>query len=431
MQAALKAVNPAVALKKYFRANPLLVAHIMATRGRIFVVGAGKAAAPMTAAVVEIFGNKIANGLVIVKYNHLDDPTLSAARRANINIVEAGHPVPDESGRDASAQMVSLLKTAAADDVVICLVSGGGSALLTLPAPGLSLDDLQAATQQFLAAGASINQVNTVRKHLSAVKGGQLARIAAPAPVYTFILSDVVGDPLPIIASGPTVPDPATFADAWAVVEQYQLIDLLPAPVIKHLQAGLDGATPDTPKPDDPLFEQVHHALIGSNYLAAKAAVETARSVGFEARLLTTWLEGEAREVGKVLAGLGKGLARSQGGSNLPACLVLGGETTVTLRGSGKGGRNQEMALAAAIALEGWPNILVVCLGTDGNDGPTDAAGAFADGETVARARSLGLDPLDYLRRNDAYNFFTALDDLIITGPTQTNVNDLALVFAW
>lgn len=425
MQTALQAVNPAVALKNHLRANPFTLANIGAARGRIFVVGAGKAAAPMTAAVAEIFGDKIAGGLVVVKYNHYDDQTLTAARRVNINIVEAGHPVPDQAGLNAAAQIVNLLKTVTADDAVICLLSGGASALLTLPVSGLSLADVQTVTRQLLAAGADIHQINTVRKHLSAVKGGQLARTAAPAAVYTFILSDVMGDALPDIGSGPTVPDPTTFAEAWAVLAQYELTAKLPAAVIKHLQAGRNQTLPETPKPDDPLFARDHHAIIGSNRLAAQAAVEAARAAGFAPRLLTTWLEGEAREVGKVLAALAKGAG------NRPACLVLGGETTVTLRGSGKGGRNQEMALAAAIALDGWPNILIACLGTDGTDGPTDAAGAFAAGDTVARARAQGLDPLDYLRRNDAYYFFTALDDLIMTGPTQTNVNDLALIFAW
>ena len=431
MQAALKAVNPAAAVKAHFKANPLLIARIRATSGRVLVVGAGKAGAPMAAAVSEIFGDKIAVGCVIVKYGHVDPAVQVRVQKSNIKIVEAGHPVPDQAGLTAAAEITALLKEAGPHDTVLCLISGGGSALLTLPAAGLTLNDLQATTQSLLAAGAAISQVNTLRKHLSAVKGGRLAQLAAPAPVYTFILSDVVGDPLPVIASGPTVPDPTTFADAWAVVEQFQLADALPPAVARHLRAGLAGEIEDTPKPGDLLFRRVQHSIIGSNRLAAQAAAETAQSLGFNAQLLTTFLEGEAREVGRVLAGLAKGLARDEGGHVRPACLVLGGETTVTIKGNGKGGRNQEMALAAAIALAGWPDTMVVCLGTDGTDGPTDAAGAMADGATVARAQAKGLDPLDYLARNDAYHFFAALDDLIVTGPTQTNVNDLALVLAW
>jgi hydroxypyruvate reductase len=324
-----------------------------------------------------------------------------------------------------------LLENTTPDDIVLCLISGGGSALLTLPVAPLTLADLQITTQALLAAGATINQVNTIRKHLSRVKGGGLARLAAPATVYSLILSDVVGDPLEVIASGPTVPDPTTYADAWAVVEQYQLQTDLPPTVIKHLQAGLSGHTPDTPKPGDSMFKRVHNVIVGSNRLAAQAAVAAAKNAGFEAALLSTFIEGEAREVGQVVAGLAKGLARSEGPIPRPACLVMGGETTVTLRGSGQGGRNQEMALAAAIALIGWPNVLVTCLGTDGSDGPTDAAGAFANGETVGRAQALRLDAVEYLRQNNAYNFFAALGDLIVTGPTHTNVNDLTFIFAW
>ncbi len=427
MRAALKAVDPYTAVKDFFKTNPPLQERLQTTPGRLIVVGAGKAGAPMARAAAEIFADRISAGHVVVKYGHAD----TGAPPSAIVVSEAGHPVPDEAGVSASREITRLVQSAGEEDVVLCLISGGGSALLTLPAEGLTLDDLQATTRALLAAGATINQVNTVRKHLSAVKGGQLARLAAPARVVTLILSDVVGDPLPVIASGPTVPDPSTFADAWAIVEQFHLQNSLPPAVVHRLQAGVQGDIPDTPKPGAPVFDRVENIIIGSNRIAARAAVSAARALGFNAQLLTTFLEGEAREVGKVLAGLAKGMARDESPLVRPACLVLGGETTVTLRGNGLGGRNQEMALAAAIALQGWPDVLVVCLGTDGTDGPTDAAGAFADGDTVQRAQALGLDPLDFLARNDAYHFFRALDDLIITGPTQTNVNDLAFVFAW
>lgn len=437
IRAALEAVNPAAAVKNYFKSQPELVSRIKATPGRLIVVGAGKAGTPMAEAVIDIFGDQITAGKVIVKYGYLSEKSkienaeYSQGKRSKIHLVEAGHPVPDEAGWRAAEEIVSLLGDTRPDDIVICLISGGGSALLTLPAEPLTLADLQATTTALLAAGATINQVNTIRKHLSGVKGGRLAQIAAPAAIYALILSDVVGDPLEVIASGPTVPDPTTFADAWSIVERFELREVLPQAVVQRLRAGLAGEVPDTPKPGDLIFERVHNIIIGSNRLAAQAAVQTAQQAGFGAMLLTTFLEGEAREVGKVIAALAKGLARDGGPVPRPACLVLGGETTVTLRGNGRGGRNQEMALAAALALAGWPNLLITCLGTDGSDGPTDAAGAFADGQTVGRAQAIGLAAVEYLQRNDAYNFFAALNDLILTGPTNTNVNDLTFILAW
>jgi hydroxypyruvate reductase len=270
-----------------------------------------------------------------------------------------------------------------------------------------------------------------VRKHLSALKGGQLARLAGPATVVSLILSDVVGNPLDVIASGPTVPDTSTFPDAWHVLEKYDLLDGAPPSVVARLRAGRDGEIPDTPKPGDPAFESVQTVIIGSNEIAAQAAVAKAREFGLNSLLLSTFIEGEAREVAKVFAGIGKGMARHGWPLSTPACLVAGGETTVTIRGQGKGGRNQELALAAALAIEGWDDLCVVGLATDGTDGPTDAAGAVAWGDTVARARALGLDAETYLANNDSYHFWTALGDLIVTGPTNTNVNDLIFVFAF
>jgi len=426
MQAALKAVDPAAAVQNYFDTHPDVTEQIKTTSERIFVVGAGKAGAPMAAAVSKIFGPQIVDGRVIVKYGHA-----GAAVGSPVKIKEAGHPVPDEAGLLAAQEIAGLLRSTGPKDTVLCLISGGGSALFTLPAEGLTLADLQATTKALLAAGATINQVNTIRKHLSAVKGGGLAKMAAPARVHTLILSDVVGDPLEVIASGPTVPDPTTFADTWHIVEQFRLQNSLPEPVVKRLQAGRAGNLPDTPKPGDAIFEQVTNVVIGSNRIAAQAAVNAAQQAGFNAQLLTTYAEGEAREVGRLVAGLAKGLACDEASIKRPACLVMGGETTVTLKGNGKGGRNQEMALSAALALDGWSNTLVVCLGTDGTDGPTDAAGAFADGTTLSRARDLELDALEFLRNNNSYNFFAPLNDLIMTGPTQTNVNDLTLILAW
>ncbi|MDM8528288.1 glycerate kinase [Anaerolineales bacterium HSG24] len=427
MRPALQAVDPETAINTYFDENPALVEQIQDGTGNLYVIGAGKASAPMAVAVQTIFGSKIKAGRVIVKYGH----TQPLPAESTISLIEAAHPVPDQAGLDATRDLTTMLQHTQAEDTVLCLISGGGSALFTQPADGLTLADLQQTNQILLGAGVPIQQINSIRKHLSAIKGGRLAELIAPATLYSLILSDVVGDPLAVIASGPTVPDPTRFADAWRIVEQYQLRHQLPATVVAHLQAGCTGTISDTPKPDNPIFANSHTAIIGSNRIAAQAAVSAAQNMGFEAQLLTTFVEGEAREVAQVMAGLAKGLARDESSMQRPACLILGGETTVTIQGDGLGGRNQEMALAVAIALQGWPNVLIACLGTDGNDGPTPAAGAFADGETVIQATRLGLDAIEYLRYNNAYNFFNALDDLIITGPTNTNVNDLIIILVW
>jgi len=441
IRAALQAVDPATAVQRHMRLedNVLLLyeapereSHAFDLRqfDRIIVVGGGKAAAPMARMTAAILGRRLACGLVIVKRGYLEQVGGPKA----IEFIEAGHPVPDQAGVDAAQRIVELLQQTTARDLVLCLISGGASALMTLPAPGISLEGMQALTRTLLACGATIHEINTIRKHVCQLKGGQLARWAAPAPVISLILSDVVGDALDVIASGPTVPDPTTFADAWSVLERYNIVDKVPQSIVAHIRAGMQGHFPETPKPGDPPFAQVHNVIIGSNRIAARTAAASARQLGYHTLLLTTFLEGEAREVGKVLAGLAKGMLRgetilpSDFPLQLPACLILGGETTVTLRGNGCGGRNQEMALAAALALDGWPGVLVTCLATDGNDGPTDAAGAFADGSTIRRAAALGLDATDYLARNDAYTFFASLGDLVITGPTHTNVNDLAIV---
>ncbi len=435
MRAALDAVEPGAAVRKHLRlvGDRLVVSgeppYALDEFDRVLVVGAGKAGAPMAAAVAGILGERLSGGIVVVKHGHtLDDPSAAGP----IEIVEAGHPIPDRAGLSGARRIADLLHDATERDLIVCLLSGGGSALMTLPVFGVSLADLQALTQILLGSGATINEVNTIRKHISQLKGGQLARLASPATVVSLVLSDVVGDPLDVIASGPTVPDPTTFSDAWAVLARYGVVDNVPPSIVGHLTAGLHGVVADTPKPGDPLFDRVQNVVVGSNRLAARAAVAEAERLGFTAALLTTFLEGEAREVGKVIAGLAKGLASGEM-THLarPACLIAGGETTVTLSGNaGQGGRNQEMALAAALALDGWSGILVACLATDGSDGPTDAAGAFADGATVARAAELGLDAQLFLARHDAYRFFEQVGDLIVTGPTRTNVNDLILALA-
>jgi len=395
---------------------------------RLWVVGGGKAAAPMAAALWRLLGGRVAGGVVNVKYGHSLPPEQSCG---SVTVVEAGHPTPNEAGEAGATRIVATISDLTPRDLVLVVIAGGGSALMPLPAEGVSLADKQAMTGALLRCGATIVEMNAVRKHLSALKGGQMARLAHPATVVSLVLSDVVGNPLDVIASGPTVPDTTTFADARHVLEKYDLLDKAPLPVVARFEAGLAGEVADTPKPGDPVFERVQTEIIGSNELAAQAAVAKAHELGLNSLLLSTFIEGEAREVAKVFAGIGKGMARHGWPLSPPACLVAGGETTVTIRGEGKGGRNQELALAAALAIEGWDDLCVVGLATDGTDGPTDAAGAVAWGDTVARARALGLDAEAYLANNDSYHFWGALGDLIVTGPTKTNVNDLVLVFAF
>jgi len=419
MQAALKAVDPAAAVHRHVHreGDALVVAgrrYDLRDYEHIYVVGFGKAAALMTAAVAEILGERLTEGVIVTKYGHGSISTVHT--QGPIALIEAGHPMPDENSVRGAQAVADLVQRAGERDLVLCTISGGGSAVLTLPVPGLSLADLQALTDALLRSGATIQELNTVRKHWSRVKGGNLARLAAPATLVTLVLSDVVGDPLDVIASGPTVPDPATVADAQAVLERHNIRLARPVPF------------QETPKPGDPAFERVQNVIVGSNRLAALAAVEQARQLGYATLLLGTYVEGEAREVGKVAAALAKGVRAHGDPLAPPACLVWGGETTVTVRGQGKGGRNQELALAAALALEGWPAVLLMALATDGTDGPTDAAGAVVTGETAARAREPGLDPWASLGANDSYTFFDALGDLIRTGPTGTNVNDLLFI---
>jgi len=425
-RAALDAVDPMTAMERHVRrdGNALLVdgrRYELDDWQRVFVVGGGKAAVPMGTAMADILGERLDRCVLVTKYGHGGDmDSVSSAfdlSDSHVQVVEAGHPVPDGNSVRGAEAVADLVSGATAEDLVICLISGGGSALLTLPVPSLTLGDLQTATDALLRSGATIDEMNAVRKHLSRIKGGNLARLAAPANVITFVLSDVVGDPLDVIASGPTVPDTTTVADARAVLERYDIQD-------DDIWSSLQ----ETPKPGDAIFDQVQHVIIGSNRQAAAAAVEEARELGFQALLLSTYVEGEAREVAKVAAGLAKGVQTHGDPLSPPACLVWGGETTVTVRGEGKGGRNQELALSAALALEGWEQVLIGALATDGTDGPTDAAGAVVTGDTVRRADELGLNPRAALEANDSYHFFEALDDLIRTGPTGTNVNDLLFV---
>jgi len=427
MQAALRAVDPYQAVRTHLRVeNGVLWAGserlVLERFQRILVVGAGKGGAPMARAVEEVLGTRLTAGLVVVKHGH-------GAPTTCVEIVEASHPIPDEAGIAAGARVLDLVASAGQDDLVLALLSGGGSALLEVPA-GIPLADLQAMTDTLLACGATIHEINCLRKHMSRIKGGQLARMVSPATLITLVLSDVVGSPLDVIASGPTVADTSTWADAWGIVEKYELAALLPATVMRRIQAGVRGEVTDTPKPGDPIFERTISQIVGDNHVAALAACRRAQELGYHALLLTTYLEGEARTVAQLTVALAKEVAASGQPVAAPACLLLGGETTVKLGSTpGKGGRNQELALAAAIGIAGHPQITIASLATDGNDGPTDSAGGLVDGMTVALGRQAGLDASALLQHHNAYPFLQATGDLLLCGPTQTNVNDLILVW--
>ncbi|MBI5167091.1 MAG: glycerate kinase [candidate division NC10 bacterium] len=425
-QAALRAVDPAEAVRRHFsRQGKWLRADghsfDLSQFRRVLVVGAGKAGAPMAGAVEEVLGERITTGWVNVKYGHL-------AETRKVHLHEAGHPFPDEAGLQGTQAILELLQGAGEDDLVICLISGGGSALLPLPVAGVSLEEKQEFTRLLLASGADIREINILRKHLSKVKGGGLARAAYPAAVATLILSDVIGDPLDVIASGPTVPDGSSYAQALQILERHRLVDEVPVSILRHLKAGIRGEVPETPKEDDPIFARVTNLVVGSNLKALLAAQEKALELGFRSLILSSSIEGEAREVAVVHAALAREIRMSGHPLLPPACLISGGETTVTIRGQGRGGRNMEFALAAAIKIAGLQDVVLWSAGTDGTDGPTDAAGAVADGGTLERAVSLGLDPWKHLEENDSYPFFEKLGSLVITGPTNTNVMDIRLV---
>ena len=400
--AALASADPRDAVARHLRG-------VQEPYRRIWLVGAGKAAAAMASAAEAVWGDRLYGGAINTKYGHGE-----TLRR--VATTECGHPVPDQAGVAGARRIQAICSQASQGDVVLCLISGGASALLPLPAPPLTLEDKQATTQLLLACGAPIQDINAVRKHLSAIKGGQLARSAAPAAVLSLILSDVIGDDLAVIGSGPTAPDPSTYADARQVLDKFGLTGRVPTAVARHLNA----TQPETPKPGDPLFENVRNVVVGSNRQALDAAAQRASQLGYRPVLISDAIEGEAREVATAHAAQ----ALQTSGR---VCLIAGGEPTVTLRGAGKGGRNQEFALAAAVALAGTHHIVALSAGTDGTDGPTDAAGALVDGATVARAAALGLSAAAHLDAHDAYPFFATLGDLIQTGPTGTNVMDIQL----
>ena len=392
-------------------------------KGRTVVIGAGKAGGAMAAAVDALWPQAAPlSGLVVTRYDHV--PPAYKAKPGRIEVVEAAHPVPDEAGRRAAQRIAQLAQGLSADDLVLCLISGGGSALLSLPAPGLTLADKQAANEALLASGAAIDEMNGVRKHLSAIKGGRLARAAAPARMVALLISDVPGDDPSVIASGPTVPDASTCADALSICRRYGIV--LPAAA----RAGLESGSFETPKPGDACFRGHEWRLIATPQASLQAAAAAARSIGLAAHVLSDEIEGESREVGKVHAALARAVARRGEPFVRPCVILSGGETTVTVRARapgaprGRGGRATEFLLGCAIALQGQPGVHVLAADTDGIDGIEDNAGAFVAPDTLARAAALGIRPAERLDANDAYGFFSALGDLVQTGPTFTNVND-------
>lgn len=424
-EAALNAANPATCIRNFIQVSDGVVSaggKEFDIRGRLIVIGAGKPSARMAQVIEEVLGDHITGGLVVTKYGH-------ALPLERIELVEAGHPLPDNAGIRAVQRTRELLKGLTAGDIVVSLISGGGSALWPAPAEGITLEQKQDVTSLLLRAGATIRELNAVRKHLSEAKGGQLARWAAPAHVISLIMSDVIGDPVDFIASGPTAPDTTSFSDALAIVHKYgvQVADA----VLDRLQAGARGQIPETPKPGDPVFKHVDNYVIANNRLLIEAAVNKARDMKFDTLILGTEIEGEAKDIGRFFAAIAREISRSGNPIKPPACILAAGETTVTVRGHGLGGRNQEMALAWAIAMSARPASSTSCfasVATDGTDGPTSAAGGLVDPFTCSRAVEMGLIPLKYLRANDSSNFLKVTGDLIVTGPTQTNLMDLQIL---
>ncbi len=434
LAASLAAVDPTAAIEQALqrKGQTLYVGEQqfdLSVYKSIYLLAIGKAALPMASAAAALIPDRLTAGLILTKH---DNHVVPVPRNKKFTLLRGGHPIPDQDSLKSAEEIISRLSTLNKDDLIIVLISGGGSALFTAPTPGISLADIQESNQVFLDHGLAIQEINTIRKHLSRVKGGQLAGSIYPAKIITLILSDVIGDQIDMIASGPTVPDTSTFQDAQGIVFKYQLDEFLPPPVIKHLKAGADGKIPETPKPGDPAFKNQTTLVIAGNRDAIEGGLQQAQREDFKGQKLPGQLIGEARLAGKELAKLL--LEYSKNETSQPNCLITGGETTVTLTdviNPGKGGRNLETALSAVRQLAEHKNIALITLATDGEDGVTDAAGAVATGETLARAAQLGLDPDEFLSNHDAYSFFQALDDLLLPGVTGTNTNDLCFLFTF
>jgi len=423
---ALKAVQPGAAIKRHckFDGKTLFIGHRsyhLARYKNLYILGTGKATAPMAGAIEDIIDEKITGGIITVKFSHVAD-------LKRINLIEAGHPIPDENGIRGASAILNLAKNVKEDDLILCLISGGGSALLPFPCDGITLKNKQDTINILLSCGATIHEINTIRKHISKIKGGRLAQAVYPATLVTLILSDVVGDDLDVIASGPTVPDSSSFYDCKNIFRRYNIIDKIPKNILNHIESGISGEIDETPKPHDSVFNRTYNLIIGSNVESLMSAKEKAENIGYNVLILSSMIEGETRFIAQVHGAIAREIIKTGNPLPLPACILSGGETTVTISGNGLGGRNQEFALSASIDISGKKNIVMLSGGTDGTDGPTDAAGAFSDTFTLKRAEKLGLDPYRFLANNDSYHFFQKLGDLFITGPTNTNVMDLRIV---
>lgn len=424
--AGIKAVDPAICVPQYcsLKDNLFIVEkkiYNLDHYDQILVLGAGKASAAMGAALENILGDRITKGLIIVKYGHRQ-------RLNKIDIAEAAHPVPDENGIIATQKLLDLARLSTKKTLVICLISGGGSALMTLPAGEITLKDKQDTTTALLACGATIHDINTIRKHLSQIKGGQLAKAVYPSDMLCIVMSDVVGNDLSTIASGPTIPDEGTYGQCLDTIHHYRIEDKIPETVIEHLTNGKNGLIFETPNPRDPIFKCVNQIIIADNMKALLMAQKKAKQLGYTPLLLSSMIEGETKEVAKMHTAIAKEALMTGYPVAPPACILSGGETTVTLKGKGKGGRNQEFALACAMGIESLANVVILSGGTDGTDGPTDATGAIADGQTLKRSQDMEFVPTDYFINNNAYPFFDQMGDLIKTGPTCTNVMDIRIM---
>lgn len=417
--------DPAAAVRKALRTHGerLWVGerdYALAEFRKIYIGGAGKAAAVMASATREILAGKVSDGIVVV-------PRGYALGSEPIAVLEAGHPIPDGAGMEGARRIMKMARQSQKDDLFIFLLSGGASALLPCPAVGLSFDDKQSATRVLLQSGATIHEVNAIRKHLSCVKGGRLAQVCAPARLVCLILSDVIGDSIEAIGSGPTAPDPTTYADCLEIIARYGLADAMPGPALELLARGARGEIAETVKPSDPVFGKVQNFIVANNCSALEAARDCAQAYGYEVSILTANMHGESRCVAEAHSEYVKNIVNGKQRASRPLCLLSGGETTVSVTGTGVGGRNQEFALAAALAIENIRNVVILSGGTDGRDGSTDAAGGIVDGTTIERARNRGLDARSFLERNDSYHLLQAVDDLLMTGPTLTNVMDLQI----
>ncbi len=430
-QAAVDRVNPYEAVRRFVRLEGTSL--VLGSRNqkkvtldldrfrRIFLVGGGKATAPMARAMEDLLGERVNGGIIVVKYGFAENLSFT-------EIFEAGHPLPDFNGVNGTGKILDLLEKLGTEDLIFSLISGGGSALLPQPANHISLAEKQTLTKGLLECGASIDEINTVRKHISSSKGGQMARASFPATTVNLMLSDVVGDKMDVIASGPFVPDLSSFEDAVKIFEKYKLKDL-PESIRTYVKLGCEHAVPETPKVGDPIFDRVFNFIIGSNVLALEAAREAAQGMGYHTLVLSSSIEGETRDVALVHAAIAREIISTGNPVSPPACIISGGETTVTIRGTGLGGRNQEFCLAAATAIGDLPSrVVILSGGTDGNDGPTPAAGAIVDPLTVRKGEGMGMNAMDYLVENDAFHYFKKIDQLLMTGPTKTNVMDVRII---